>query len=60
MLEEEFRELQGKMMKYLSDPEATDKISLQHSYLDSMIKGEYIQIKKLNDKISQYRRYDFI
>lgn len=30
------------MGRHLSDPEAADKLLLQHQYLDHMIKGEYI------------------
>lgn len=59
VLKTEFYELQGKMTKHLSDPEANDKLILQLSYLDNMIKGEYIQIKNLNEKINAFVKYDF-
>lgn len=55
----EFHELQGKMTRHLADPEAHDKLILQLSYLDSMIKGEYIQIRNLNEKIDKFVKYDF-
>lgn len=48
------------MTHYLTDPEAADKLKMQHAYLDSMIKGEYIQIKSLNDKIEKFVRFDFV
>ena len=48
------------MGKHLGDPEAADKLKLHHAYLDSMIKGEYIQIKSLNEKIEKFVRYDFV
>ena len=48
------------MARHLADPEAQDKLKMQHSYLDSMIKGEYIQIKSLNDKIEKFVKYDFV
>lgn len=47
------------MGRHLADPEAADKLKMQHTYLDSMIKGEYIQIKSLNEKIEKFVRYDF-
>ena len=48
------------MSKHLADPEANDKLNLQLAYLDSMIKGEYIQIRNLNEKIERFVRFDFI
>ena len=48
------------MGRHLGDPEAADKLKLSHDYLDKMIKGEYIQIKSLNDKIDKFIRYDFV
>ena len=60
ILKEEYHELQGKMTKHLSDPEACDKLKMQLTYLDDMIKGEYIQIKNLNEQINQFIRYDFV
>lgn len=48
------------MGRHLGDPEAADKLKLGHEYLDRMIKGEYIQIKSLNDKIDKFVRHDFI
>ncbi len=48
------------MTHYLTDPEAADKLKMQAVYLDGMIKGEYIQIKSLNDKIDKFVRYDFV
>ena len=56
----EYKELQGKMERHLGDSEAADKLQLQLQYLDSMIKGEYIQIKNLNEKIEKFIRYDFV
>ena len=48
------------MERHLGDSEAADKLQLQLQYLDSMIKGEYIQIKNLNEKIEKFIRYDFV
>ena len=48
------------MEHHLGDSEAADKLQLQHEYLDRMIKGEYIQIKNLNDKIDKFIRFDFV
>ena len=59
-LKQDYRELQGKMGRHLGDPEAVDKLKLGHEYLDKMIKGEYIQIKSLNDKNDKFVRHDFI
>ena len=59
-LKSELHEIQYKMTHYLTDPEAADKLKMQHAYLDSMIKGEYIQIKSLNDKIEKFVRFDYV
>ena len=56
----EWQELKSKVSKHLADPEANDKLNLQLAYLDSMIKGEYIQIRNLNEKIERFVRFDFI
>lgn len=48
------------MGRHLADPEAGDKLKMQLAYLDSMIKGEYIQIKSLNEKIDKFVRCDFV
>lgn len=48
------------MSKHISDPEIVDKYKLSHEYLDSMIRGEYAQIKSLNEKIERFVKYDFV
>lgn len=52
-------ELENKL-KHILDPESEGKIKLEIQYLDEMIKGQTLDITKMNQQNKAYQRFDFV
>lgn len=59
MAKKEFQDLE-RSLKHILDPEAAEKIKLELQYLDEMIKGQVIEITKMNQQNKAYQRFDFV
>jgi hypothetical protein len=59
MAKRELMDLEGKL-KHVLDPEACEKIKIELQYLDEMIKGQVIDIQKMNQQNKAYQRFDFV
>lgn len=42
------------------DADLVDKVTAEIEYLDEMIKGEALNIQRLNKKAKLYKRFDFV